>query len=443
MTPTAALTITVCPQGEGHRGRLLLIERAGHAASFGAIPRAAWLNRGRARLADQLYEIRRGLGDAPGALDVATGGEALRQIFSLGLRWMADLLGSDSARTHELTRFMRGLVPDWGRRGPGLRVEIRHSDEGAELSAAIPFELLPLFDFGELPPLTTKPALTSAAFRFPGMVGVVARQPRSAVPDHLGLRRNPASGRVPVQAYCDWSLPGVADEVAALREMEDDFELAGGSVWPREDGMTSQSGARDLVQRLFGTNASSDCHIPIQIHHFACHYGIPDWDPSDECFTFSAMPAAGGEAGGRFIVQRGLLKEKFIQLADARGLDHWNGAGPVAVLNACDSASLRLADEEPLVWWLLGAGYRAVLGAETRIPDQAAARFSRFVYGHLSAGKSLGEAVRSARWDMLEKLNSPAGLFFTLHGRPELFLEDAAGPVQTATAPITVMETAG
>ena len=208
--PTAALTITVCPQGKVHRGRLLLVERAGRAASFGAIPRTSWLDRGRARLADQLYEIRRGLGDTPDALDVATGGEALRQIFSLGLRWMADLMGSDTARAHELTRFMRGLIPDWGRRGPGLRVEIRHSDQGAELSAAIPFELLPLFDFGELPTPSTKPALTAAAFRFPGMVGVVARQPRSGVPDQLGLRRNPASGRVPIQAYCDWSLPGAS-----------------------------------------------------------------------------------------------------------------------------------------------------------------------------------------------------------------------------------------
>ena len=75
--------------------------------------------------------------------------------------------------------------------------------------------------------------------------------------------------------------------------------------------MTSEAAASDLVRRLFGGNASAACHIPTQIHHFACHYGVPAWDPSDESFTFSMMPAAGGNrAGQRFMVQRGLLKER-------------------------------------------------------------------------------------------------------------------------------------
>jgi hypothetical protein len=114
-------------------------------------------------------------------------------------------------------------------------------------------------------------------------------------------------------------------------------------------------------------------------------------------------------------------------------LDDWRDDGPVAVLNACDSAVLHLSEREPLVWWLLDAGYRAVLGTETRIPDLAASRFSRFVYSHLAEGMPLGEAVRTARWDMLEKLNNPVGLFFTLHGRPEVHLASPELSISTTS----------
>ncbi len=140
MAEEAALTITVCPQEPAHRGRLLLFERNGRARSFGAIPRETWIDQERTRLAEHFYSIRLGLGKSAGVIDPVVGGEALRRIYGLGALWMHELLGTDIKRTRELTSFMRSLVPDWGsRRGP-FRVEVRHSDEGNEIAAAIPFE---------------------------------------------------------------------------------------------------------------------------------------------------------------------------------------------------------------------------------------------------------------------------------------------------------------
>jgi len=424
MAEEAALTIAVCPQEPAHRGRLLLFERNGRARSFGAIPRETWIDQERTRLAEHFYSIRLGLGKSAGVIDPVVGGEALRRIYGLGALWMHELLGTDIKRTRELTSFMRSLVPDWGsRRGP-FRVEVRHSDEGNEIAAAIPFEILPLFDLTVMPALTTKAAMCAAAFRFLGMMGITVRERRLRVPNDFTLRRDPKTGRVPVGAYCDWTLVGVADEIGMFDAPNDDFELANGKVWPSTDLLKSEEEAgRDLARRLFigGAGVSQP-----QIHHFACHYGISKRYPLGESFSFTARPPPNEDVGESLYLRWDTLKQELVFLADENGPEDSTKYNPMAVLNACDSAAMRLTDAKPLVWWLLEKGYIAVLGTETQIPDHAASLFSRFMYAHLSEGTSIGEAVRATRWDMLEKLNNPVGLFFTLHGRPEVHLEPRA-----------------
>lgn len=68
-------------------------------------------------------------------------------------------------------------------------------------------------------------------------------------------------------------------------------------------------------------------------------------------------------------------------------------------------------------------GNAAVLGAETEIPDRAAAFFSRRIFARLAGGSSLGQAVFRARWDLLDEWHSPAGAFFSLYGEPGVRIE--------------------
>jgi hypothetical protein len=420
----AALTITVCPEPrEKYGDRFLLIERGGRSEAFGTLPDFSWLASRRARLAEQLLDVRRTLGNASG-IDPVAGGAALHQLFRIGIRWVATLLGEDAVRTSRLLsfiRFVRRLVPDWAQRDRTLRIEVRHSERGTKFAAVIPFEILPLFDLTEMNQPRTKAELVIAALRFLGMAGVVARQPRTRVPAVFIVKRDSASGRVPVRAYCDWSLPGVADEIALFSDLNLDFDLPATEIWPTVQ-QKPNAAAGELVRRLFGHPAAGG--TPTQIHHFACHFGLSGSTTYEEEFTFSSTPPL---PTGPIRVSRGDVDVEQV-LRAARGEEvSWEEDGPIVVLNACNTGALRLLEEKPLVWWLLGTGHRAVLATETRVPDKLAARFSRFLYGHFGNGVPLGDAVRRARWEMLEKLNNPVGLFFTLYGRPELHLPRTPG----------------
>jgi hypothetical protein len=416
----AALTITVCPEpARDYGNRLLLIQRDGRGAgAFGAVPNADWLANKRAKLARELYEIRRGLGN--GRVDIASCGLALSQLINVGLRWTSELLGQDEyKRTSELMRLLRNLVPDWGQRERPLRIEVRHTARGADLAAVIPFEILPLFDLTQPKVPATKPDCSVLASRFLGMSGVIARQPRTRVPTQYILQRDPDLGKVRVSAYCNWSLGGVADEMEHLDDLNRDFHV--NQKWPTAN-LPGEEAAGELARHLFGS-APMQQGGPTQIHHFACHYGWSD-ALDDEAFVFSA-PSDNGRVSrdmASVVIDRGMLNQCRLTLAAAEPHAVRRENGPLAVLNACGTGEFHLSEREPLAWWLLGSGFGAVLGTETRVPDRVAARFSQFLYGHLGREMALGEAVRAARWDMLEKLNSPIGLFFTLHGRPELHL---------------------
>ena len=86
-------------------------------------------------------------------------------------------------------------------------------------------------------------------------------------------------------------------------------------------------------------------------------------------------------------------------------------------LNACESSAFDPVGALSLIDILRQDGNAALIGAETSIPDQAAAFFARRVFARLAAAQPLGYAVLRARWDLLEEWHSPAGIFFSLHGR--------------------------
>jgi hypothetical protein len=410
LTDGAPLSITVCPQAKGHENRLLLIARGKRSNSFGLAYAARAVRHQRESLAKELYAIRGELGRSAGPIAWQVGGGALTRLISLGTRWVSILLGKEAGtRTQELVRFMRLAVPEWAQRDQRLRIEIHDHSQDEELASAIPFDILPLFHLGQPRPPASKPELSTLAARLLGMAGVVVRHAPTK-PDLITLRREAGSGGVPVRAYCDWSLDSIADEIAQFNVLRRHFHLPEHEMWPASAPGASADPALELATRLFGGVAT-------QIHHFACHYKA-DTDRaagrerSPDCFVFRAKAAAGP-----FEVKLGELAERHVNLAAERVLP---SPGPLLVLNACDTASQ--VDGTSLAQWFLDAGFRAVLGSETRVPDRGAACFSQLLYTRLAEGLQVGEALRKARWDMLERYNNPLGLFFTLHGRAELYV---------------------
>ena len=89
---------------------------------------------------------------------------------------------------------------------------------------------------------------------------------------------------------------------------------------------------------------------------------------------------------------------------------------PVVIVNTCESAQLWNAIGDSFVGLFLARGARAVLGTESTIPVVLADAFGETVLTGLFDGRPIGEAVRGARCDLLERCNNPLGLAYTLYG---------------------------
>lgn len=95
---------------------------------------------------------------------------------------------------------------------------------------------------------------------------------------------------------------------------------------------------------------------------------------------------------------------------------------PLVVMNACDSAALEPDKAISLVRGFTYNGAGAVIGTETAIfPSLAYAFADAFLDGALTAGTSLGAALRSARLELL-RLGNPLGLAYILYGLPDAHL---------------------
>jgi hypothetical protein len=89
---------------------------------------------------------------------------------------------------------------------------------------------------------------------------------------------------------------------------------------------------------------------------------------------------------------------------------------PIVFLNTCDSAQIWNAVDDSFVGLFLGRGARAVLGTETTIPIVFADVFGLAVLTELFAGRTLGDAVMTARKAMFEEKNNPLGLCYSVYG---------------------------
>jgi len=134
--------------------------------------------------------------------------------------------------------------------------------------------------------------------------------------------------------------------------------------------------------------------------HFACHNSLdPDGDAAimlgNARFTPTFMSTA--------VIDKVLAR-----------------SAPVIFMNACRSAGLAPTYNRLDGWAsrFLEAGAGAFIGSQWAVPDGSAREFAEELYGHLTAGVTLGEAVMTARARAATHADDPTWLAYSVYGDP-------------------------
>jgi hypothetical protein len=184
-------------------------------------------------------------------------------------------------------------------------------------------------------------------------------------------------------------LPHAAQEAREVAAMLGD---RGVDVTPRTDGVTFAEISTLLDAREFA------------LLHYAGHAVYDDLE----------------EGRGGLVFDGGVLT--------ANDLRSRRFAPRIVVANACNSAQTGTGapleggpQTRDLVAGLLSNGVSAVIGSMWQVGDAPALTFARSLYAHLLEPKRIGEAVRDARQDVIERhgIHEPAWASYVLFGAPD------------------------
>jgi hypothetical protein len=227
------------------------------------------------------------------------------------------------------------------------------------------------------------------------------------LPQAHRLRRD-GDGRVQTLMLWDPHAPSSSAEFRALSALDQMGQIRLFGPVPNPEYLGSDRLAAVLVN-------PRDVHqIPlVQLVHASAHSAT---DPAN---LESASVIWLADRRDRYDVTNGRLLEQWELLGEIRHTE-----GPIAVLSSCESVASVFWGIESLVRLLLGFGYRAVVGAESKVRGLLARWFSGYLYDGLLTGLSLGEAVQRARARILLEQHNPLGFLFGLYGDADLRLAD-------------------
>ncbi len=289
------LRVILAPLGSDHA---LLFSRHDRHLALGSRPEPGRLAPLKASLTEDLGFVRRALGRDGEVISWEAARAAVAEIKKIGGWLLHDLLGADSARAEELENFLRYIVPEW-REGASGEVEARVEPSPAcppEL-ATFPFEFLPVFDRALPGPIRNLHELAQAVSGVLGYAAVlVRRRKEDAWTELLQLKREGASGRVPVMVFRDAnSLRAVRGEIAYIAHGTNAFRVI--SQWPSgvlppfEDALAQAM----FAERPAGTAAP-------QVMHFCSHYTggpLSSFGFADKVAEASARQPQGPKIGPR------------------------------------------------------------------------------------------------------------------------------------------------
>jgi hypothetical protein len=211
-------------------------------------------------------------------------------------------------------------------------------------------------------------------------------------------------------------LEGAGNEAKFFMDYREFIRIDGGCAWPH-DGVR-RPWMKQFAQHLRDPSRSFSGirqRVPDQIVHFACHCNTSDDGWEDHCLELSC-----GGKGGAVKISIKELQAQFTDI-DYRRMPRYTGDMPLVFLNACEGSKLGPNGSHSFPQLFLNKnGNRGFIGAESKIPDDVAAAFSKQFYFHLLAGKSVVDALWQAKHDLWERWYNPLGLVYTLYAYPHL-----------------------
>ena len=310
-------------------------------------------------------------------------------------------------RLRDVSELFRRLHPLWDKyRGEPLLMVV-----DGPLQGFIPFEFLPLFSTAPWKEIRDLESLIAMARRLVGFSFFVRRHlTGQGIPQYKVLENNP---KLPVRFFHHAGLRGARKEAEFFRTRSRFVELRG--PWPMEE-LEEAAVRSDLAGYLWDPCLpfeGTERYSPDQVQHFACHCDTEEENSEDGSLELSH----DGKARRR-------VRIRDLELSLSEYLGGGSGDRPVMPLvfvNACASSVEDTRQMASFHRFFLHQNHnRGYIGTETRIPDSIASAFSKYFYSQLLTGSSLGTAIHTTRWKLLERHRNPLGLLYTVHADPEI-----------------------
>lgn len=151
---------------------------------------------------------------------------------------------------------------------------------------------------------------------------------------------------------------------------------------------------------------------------------------------------AGRDGKSPLLSHLKLANEQKLTLADLSGID-LRPRSPFVFLNACESAapSLGFSGAESFATQFVEQGAAAFVGTYWKVDDETAPDVAEEIYGALSEGESLGEALRLARTKVRDSSTNDASPWgYTAYGHPDASLDSQREPVPAVRWPGRFLE---
>jgi len=302
-------------------------------------------------------------------------------------------------------------------------IELR-SSAAEPLARLLPLEFMPVADTPHSENTNPDVCFAHRMSRYMGFRSIIVRNLRS---DKTRIPRD-TNGRLALHivTYQDSDLPGIIQQRRFFRSRRRDFNVI--KEWPDLTKVARDEAPDGLAAIIHQLDAG--------LLHICCHFRPAGPDNQGR---FEPEPFLEFEGSGKFIGSSGLpLRVRLIDLRGALAqleIEARHPAGEMLVFaNACRSALME-GTGESLVSFLMEKQYEQLIGSEGLLPDRVAGEFAVRFYTALLRGSTAGEAILTARRDLLERYSNPAGLLYTGHCDPELTFESL--PAETVTKGVT------
>lgn len=388
------------------------------------------LREARGQLNDDLEEFKGLVGEDLDVQDFEALSDAIQKLHRRGRILSAKLFGQDQTRITELFRkachleMREPLLTTLDQNGDWQDLKgmaaLPRIEVVTEIRDYLPVEFLPLFNRKSPPEKLRKNTtdLLEALSSFPGFSVVIKRSYGRTYKDKANqIRRRHAVNltlendpKLPVKFFQFADFVGAGEEISFFRKWEDHFDLEG--PWP--DQCYPQNGFGDRVfdhiwhyeQRFNGEAREKPCLI----NHFSCHCYTTDIE-SEKHFLRLAYDA------NEYDVTLGDLLARFGEYDfECEG----ERSSPLVFFNACGGSKIDPQAFTSFPEFFFNIASRGFIGAESRIPDSVAAKFSTYFYTHLLSGYPLGDAIQAAKRLLARRHNNPLGLLYTVYADPDL-----------------------